>query len=282
MAMHQQSITVNPRRLRVFICHANDHLAVAHNLYKKLEAAGFEPWIQDEKILPGQHRELEILKAVRNSDVVIICLSERSFEEAGYFQKIQKIAADLALKQPEGAIFLIPVRIENCQVPVSLENLKSLDLFNKNDYNNLIKALQLRASTLDLYPEGPKRNKTAPTTLSLILATLLLTVMFNQAPSLPSRAAVATPVPGIATTGELPMNELVNKARQFADGGINDFKYEEFVKLLEGRRFKQVEVKEDYAKDYARFSDGVITRTITNAKGQAKRAEVASFLNSRP
>lgn len=76
-------------------------------------------WLDKEKLLPGADWEYEIRKAVRESDVVIVCLS-RQFNQAGFRQREVRIALEEADKKPEGEIFIVPARLEEC------DNLESL------------------------------------------------------------------------------------------------------------------------------------------------------------
>jgi hypothetical protein len=55
-----------------------------------------------------------------------------------------RFALDLALEQPEGTIYLIPVRLENCEVPESLREWHWVDLFEERGYARLVAALKTR------------------------------------------------------------------------------------------------------------------------------------------
>jgi hypothetical protein len=73
------------------------------DLYQHLQSEGFiKPWLDEEELLPGQDWQLEIPKAVRASDVVLVCLSPQSTTRAGYVQKEITFALDIADEQPEG------------------------------------------------------------------------------------------------------------------------------------------------------------------------------------
>ena len=77
-----------------------------------------DAWLDKEKLLPGADWELEIRKAVRESDVVVVCLSKQ-FNQAGFWQKEMRLALDTAMKKPEGEIFIIPA---SPTLPFSDEN----------------------------------------------------------------------------------------------------------------------------------------------------------------
>jgi len=74
--------------LRVFLCHATGDKPAVRKLYQRLCAEGIDAWLDEEKLLPGQDWRLEIPKAVRESDAVIVCLSRGSITKAGYVQPI--------------------------------------------------------------------------------------------------------------------------------------------------------------------------------------------------
>ena len=55
------------RRLRIFLCHSSNDKPVVRKLYQQLKASSFDPWLDEEKLLPGQDKDLEIRKTVRKS-----------------------------------------------------------------------------------------------------------------------------------------------------------------------------------------------------------------------
>jgi len=72
------------RELKVFLCRSSEDKGVVRKLCRQLKADGFDPWLDEEKILPGRDWNLEIANAVRNSDIVVVCLSCDSVGKAGY------------------------------------------------------------------------------------------------------------------------------------------------------------------------------------------------------
>jgi ATP-dependent Clp protease ATP-binding subunit ClpA len=69
------------RGLRVFLCHSSADKPAVRELYQRLRADGFEPWLVEENLLPGQDWQREIPRAVRQSDAVIACLSKGSISK---------------------------------------------------------------------------------------------------------------------------------------------------------------------------------------------------------
>jgi len=149
-----------PRALRVFLCHASEDKSDVCELYNQLQARWIDPWLDEEKILPGQDWRQEITKAIRNTDVVIICLSQRSTKKTGFVQKEISFALDVALEQLEGSIFLIPLRLEKCNVPERLCRWQWVDYFEDIGYNLLLRALKVRTESLGICgAKGQPQNK---------------------------------------------------------------------------------------------------------------------------
>jgi formylglycine-generating enzyme required for sulfatase activity len=143
--------------LRIFLCHSSGDKPEVRNLYQRLSSDGFDPWLDEENLLAGQDWELEIEEAVQTSDIVIVCLSHKAITKAGYVQKEINDALKVAEKQPEGTIFLIPLKLEECNVPKRLQRWHWINLFEEKGYGRLISSLRFRAGTITS-GSNPKTN----------------------------------------------------------------------------------------------------------------------------
>ena len=103
---------------------------------------------------------MEIPRAVRESEVVIVCLSATSVKKAGFGQKEITLALDTAEEQPEEAIFIIPLKLEPCEVPARLGDYQWCEYYQKDGYERLIDALQTRAAELGMSLEQWKQPQT--------------------------------------------------------------------------------------------------------------------------
>jgi tetratricopeptide (TPR) repeat protein len=137
------------RSLRVFLSYDHADIVPVRDLYNVLIREGFDVWFDEESLVPGQVRQLAIETAIRSSDAIIICLSQIAVNREGFVQKEYKFALDMALEKPEDRIFLIPLRLEECDLPNRLAHLQWVDIFNKNGYEKLIKALAVRNSQIE-------------------------------------------------------------------------------------------------------------------------------------
>lgn len=119
------------RPLRVFLCHSSADKPAVRELYQKLRAEPWiQPWLDEEELFPGMDWNLEIEKAIEATDVILVCLSNNSITKEGYVQREIRIALDYADYKPEGTLFIIPVRLEECTPPKRLARWQYADYFD--------------------------------------------------------------------------------------------------------------------------------------------------------
>ncbi|HEV2991764.1 MAG TPA: toll/interleukin-1 receptor domain-containing protein [Candidatus Angelobacter sp.] len=135
-------------QMDVFLCHSSADKPVVRNLWEKLKADGFAPWLDEKELLPGQQWELAIRKAIDCAGAILVCLSSGSINKEGFLQREIGLVIDKASEKPEDTIFLIPVRLEDCTVPLRLKEFHWVNLFEEWGYARLLQALQTRAATL--------------------------------------------------------------------------------------------------------------------------------------
>ena len=136
------------RKLKVFLCHSSGDKATVRDLYKRLQADGFEPWLDEEDLLPGQEWAKEIPKAVRAAEAILVCLSQSSIGKEGYVQREIGYALDVAQEKPEGTLFIFPLKLEECDIPDRLSRWQAGRLFAERGYERLVQALKIRAAAL--------------------------------------------------------------------------------------------------------------------------------------
>jgi formylglycine-generating enzyme required for sulfatase activity len=105
----------NNRKLRVFLSHGPFHEPTVYYLFDHLLGEGWvDPWLAEKNLLPGQDRELEIKKVIESTDVALVCVSRKSLNLAGSFQREINILVSIADEKPEGSIFIIPILLDDC------------------------------------------------------------------------------------------------------------------------------------------------------------------------
>jgi hypothetical protein len=66
-------------------------------------------------------------KAVESSDVIAVFLSSKALDNSGYLHKEIRIALDAAERLPEGSIKVVPIRLDDHEVPRRLQHLHWID-----------------------------------------------------------------------------------------------------------------------------------------------------------
>jgi YVTN family beta-propeller protein len=136
------------RSLNLFLCHSSRDKSSVRSFYRRLKRDGFDPWIDEEKLLPGQDWEHEIRRAVGSADLVIVCLSAQSVSRDGYIHKEIKLALDVADEKPEGTVYLIPAKLEECEIPERLRRWQWVNLFEETGYEKLVRTFRQRADMI--------------------------------------------------------------------------------------------------------------------------------------
>jgi signal transduction histidine kinase len=144
------------RQLRVFLCHSSQDKPIVRELYQRLNSEGWiDPWLDEEKLLPGQDWDLEITKALLDTDAVVVSLSKTSTTKEGYVRKEINNALEKLKEKPEDSNYLIPVRLEECVMPMMLQQWHYVDFFpnDRRDsaYQRLLSGLRLRANILGIH-----------------------------------------------------------------------------------------------------------------------------------
>ena len=115
---------------QVFIAYGSEDREQASELYDALEAGGFHPWLDVRRLLPGQNWPRAIENAIETSDFFVPCFSTNSVNKRGGFQAEIRYALDCARRVPLDDMFVVPVRLNACRLPRSIQNeYQYIDLF---------------------------------------------------------------------------------------------------------------------------------------------------------
>jgi hypothetical protein len=123
-------VRFEPRTPRVFLAYVREDRQAAGRLYDDLAGAGFSPWMDARKLLPGQNWPRAIESAIETSDFFVACFSTNSATKRGGFQAEIRYALDCAQRVPLEEIFIVPLRLDACRVPRAIQReLQYIDLF---------------------------------------------------------------------------------------------------------------------------------------------------------
>lgn len=130
------------QQANIFLIHAHSDREIVHKLYQRLVKDGLNAWLDAARLQPGQDWQNEIRNAILKCDVVIVCLTRNFDKQHGYRHEELKLALEKANFLPNDDVFIIPARLEQCDMPESLQHLHRVDLFQPGGYKKLIHALR--------------------------------------------------------------------------------------------------------------------------------------------
>jgi len=131
------------KKPQIFLSYAREDEEKVKELYQKLSDVEFKPWMDKKDILPGEKWGLVIQQAIRDSDFFLVCLSANSVSKRGWVQREMKQALDIWQEKLDSDIYLIPVRLEDCEAPESLRDFQWVNLFEEDGWTRLVKAIQV-------------------------------------------------------------------------------------------------------------------------------------------
>lgn len=172
-------------KAKVFISCGKEDIEIGKRLYNDLEKNGIQPWMETKDRLPGQNNVVKS-KAVRESDYFLTVISSQSLNSKGRIHADIGIAQEIQKELPETGIFIIPVRINDCELfNTTLHQLEKVDLFPDayhSGFNRLLEVLKsgLNSVNTNIPAKKATRQAKSETTRHLkiaITALIILTVI---------------------------------------------------------------------------------------------------------
>jgi hypothetical protein len=124
----------------VFLGYAQEDRAKVKKLFRALQKAGVNPWMDCQKLLPGQNWRRAIEQTIELSDFFLGCFSSHSVVKRGQFQSELAFALEMATHFPQDEVFFVPVRLNDCELPRRISSTTHyVDLFP--DWNRGVRKL---------------------------------------------------------------------------------------------------------------------------------------------
>jgi hypothetical protein len=125
----------------IFLCYAKPDRDEVEILYQALADGGFTPWMDEKDIVPGEFWPNSIRRAIRRADFFLACISKNSVNRRGYLQREIREGLEMWKEKLEDDIYLIPVRLEKCDLPENLASFQCLNLYEKDGHARLSSAI---------------------------------------------------------------------------------------------------------------------------------------------
>jgi hypothetical protein len=113
------------RGLSVFVSHASKDKQIASRVAMGLKAFDYNAWYDDWELLPGDSIVERIETAISQTDVLLVLLSSSSVASKWVRREL---SAGLARQLSGKGVLVIPVVVEDCEIPELLADTKYVDL----------------------------------------------------------------------------------------------------------------------------------------------------------
>jgi hypothetical protein len=122
---------------QVFLIYAREDLPEARRITEFLRARGYHPWLDVDNITPGEVWKKAILGALEESAVALVLVSDHLINKTGFVHVELRTALRVLQEAHRNVSPLIPVRLDNSQVPDTLSDLQWVNLFEPDGFERL-------------------------------------------------------------------------------------------------------------------------------------------------
>ena len=113
----------------IFISYARVDVARGREVYQWLTRGGLDCWMDEVYLRVGQNWKQEIDKVIRTCQIFVACLSSKAVDHRGFFQTELRTAYEVWKTVPPQHVFLLPIRLDECEIPMEIRDLHCLDFF---------------------------------------------------------------------------------------------------------------------------------------------------------
>jgi hypothetical protein len=138
----QVKVEITQKSALIFLSYARADVAQVQELYEKLAEAGYKPWMDTKNIIGGENWQLAINRAIENADVFVAVQSSNSVNKRGAIQLELRKALEKFQEKLESDIFIIPLIIDECNIPNELKKFHWIDYRKKDGWARLTQAIQ--------------------------------------------------------------------------------------------------------------------------------------------
>jgi hypothetical protein len=133
-------------KVSVFISYSRTDFDRVSKLYAELKRASFDPWMDRADIGAGEWRTA-IRRGLRRSNFFVACLSRSTQKPGEVLQFEWDSALEIQKEQLEGEVYLLPVRLEPCDVPEKFRPFQWVDIFEPDGPERLRNILDSKRDT---------------------------------------------------------------------------------------------------------------------------------------
>lgn len=140
--------TSNETAGHAFISYVREDADRVKDIVSALKAADIPVWTDKTKLSPGEDWQLTIRKAIQRNALAFVAVfsSKSQARDKSYQHEELSLAVEQFRQHPPGRIWLIPVRLDDCELPDyplgagrTLDSLQRVDLFGEDAKDEMIR-----------------------------------------------------------------------------------------------------------------------------------------------
>lgn len=131
--------------MSIFISYAREDVDHAELVYKLLKDNGLNPWMDKHSLFGGENWVHEIDGHIEKCRYFVLIISSHTINKVGQIQREIRLAKKKQDLFPDGGVFIIPLRVEDCEVKDrDLRSVHYIDMFPdwKQGEKKLISAIE--------------------------------------------------------------------------------------------------------------------------------------------
>ncbi len=129
----------------IFISYASEDFERVLPYYEFLHDKGLDVWIDKKRLVGGQNWDLEIKKALNKATMIVIFVSENSYDKRGYIQRELKLALKKIEEKLYDDIYIIPVLMSpEVKRPEELSEIQFIDGDSLDSKDRVFEAINLQ------------------------------------------------------------------------------------------------------------------------------------------
>lgn len=194
----------------LFLSYASEDAARVEPFYDAFKVAGLEPWMDRRDIPPGAVWEDALFNAIAHCDQFLFFASRNSASKRGFLQREIKRAALHWEEKLEDDLYVIPVRLEDVELPRSLSRFQRFDSFDDSRIPELV------AFLLNKRTPGPAPTSRLRQTLDFVMAPL-------KTPDQEPTSDIEAAVPQFSTSDGKPLSKVNVLLEGIARGFLTEF-----------------------------------------------------------
>ncbi len=116
--------------------------------YHSALKSSYQVWMDIHDIKGGQNWDFEIVKAMDQATIIVAFVSKNSVDRRGYIQKELRLALEKYREKLVDDIFLIPVMLDDIEIPVQLKPLQVLYEKDRNCLDSIKSSISAQLTRL--------------------------------------------------------------------------------------------------------------------------------------